>query len=236
MESKYQVVSIKENPFQRAGDVTFGGHSPSFTLLDFSFFFLCSFLSPLLPHFFPPFLLSFFLFLRFSGKRVLCSFWIAVWTRARLSRGSELWSSQHRALSLSSGACWTTLTDASAHLEPGWAGSREGELLLHFSPFSVLWTCSNTICPCSKDASLLPSVGNTRQFNLSVGWSRRNVVAQVANLWKINETFRDEMMKCPFLAREALVSNAFINCFLQGQNVIDAHRITQLCGCLLSNS
>lgn len=101
---------------------------------------------------------------------------------------------------------------------------------------AILWTCSNTICPCSKDASLLPSVGNTRQFILSVGWSRRNVVAQVANLWKINETFRDEMMKCPFLAREALVSNAFINCFLQGQNVIDAHRITQLCGCLLSNS
>lgn len=75
-------------------------------------------------------------YIGFSGKRVLCSFWIAVWTRARLSRGSELWSSQHRALSLSSGACWTTLTDANAHLEPGWAGSREGELLLHLSPFS----------------------------------------------------------------------------------------------------
>lgn len=39
MESKYQVVSIKENPFQRAGDVTFRGPSPSFTLLDFSLSF-----------------------------------------------------------------------------------------------------------------------------------------------------------------------------------------------------
>lgn len=48
MESKYQVVSIKENPFQRAGDVTFRGPSPSFTLPDF-LFFLCYFLS-FLPH------------------------------------------------------------------------------------------------------------------------------------------------------------------------------------------
>lgn len=48
MESKYQVVSIKENPFQRAGDVTFRGPSPSFTLPDF-LFFLCSFLSSPLP-------------------------------------------------------------------------------------------------------------------------------------------------------------------------------------------
>ncbi|KAI1232943.1 hypothetical protein IHE44_0006130 [Lamprotornis superbus] len=49
MESKYQVVSIKENPFQRAGDVTFRGPSPSFTLPDF-LFFLCSFLSSALLH------------------------------------------------------------------------------------------------------------------------------------------------------------------------------------------
>lgn len=48
MESKYQVVSIKENPFQRAGDVTFRGPSPSFTLPDF-LFFLCYFLSSPLP-------------------------------------------------------------------------------------------------------------------------------------------------------------------------------------------
>lgn len=46
MESKYQVVSIKENPFQRAGDVTFRRPSPSFT----TDFFLCSFLSSPLPH------------------------------------------------------------------------------------------------------------------------------------------------------------------------------------------
>lgn len=160
MESKYQVVSIKENPFQRAGDVTFGGHSPSFTLLDFSFFFLCSFLSPLLPHFFPPFLLSFFLFLRFSGKRVLCSFWIAVWTRARLSRGSELWSSQHRALSLSSGACWTTLTDASAHLEPGWAGSREGKTI---GRVSFWWTW-----PGSPHLGLCVEMKGVWQLHLSI--------------------------------------------------------------------
>lgn len=40
MESKYQVVSIKENPFQRAGDVTFRGPSPSFTLPNFSLSFV----------------------------------------------------------------------------------------------------------------------------------------------------------------------------------------------------
>lgn len=119
MESKYQVVSIKENPFQRAGDVTFRGPSPSFTITDFSVF--CSFLSPPLPHFF--FLLSFFSVLGSSGKRILSFLEVGseflLWTRPHLSRGSEPGSSRDHPLALSSGACQTTLTDVSGQTGAG---------------------------------------------------------------------------------------------------------------------
>lgn len=154
MESKYQVVSIKENPFQRAGDVTFRGPSPSFAITDFSFFFLCSFLSPTLPHFFPS-LLSFFLVLRFSGKRILHFLKIGseflLWTRPRLSRGSELGSSLDHPL-------WPFPLEParqpslmSVHrLEPGQAESREGKtirqgsFLLNLAWFASSWfICGN---------------------------------------------------------------------------------------------
>lgn len=98
MESKYQVVSIKENPFQRAGDATFRGPSPSFTLHDFSFV---------------PFAHLLFLILSvslsFSGKRSLrfleMGSELLLCTRSCLNRGSELGSTQDHPLALSSGAC-----------------------------------------------------------------------------------------------------------------------------------